>query len=494
MSPPRLPESSESTPLPSPSDQADLALTDLREKLSQKPDSAPKKSLASLLGATALLGLTGLGIFQGAAPAQATPAPLETEMVSESQLDLTSNPGVLAQVETSPQMVVAGRQGRLLGPGKILKFDQFPGMHREHLQETIPGAPNFRQVEGTNVYGVAQPTIDGLRSVLDRTGAKEKTVVWTNMREEPVLYINGRSYSLREEAHPFENSADFTGVNETQIEQTEMQLKAEVLAEARANGGRMLLHTENADGVTSEWVDIGPGSVKTPREVYQQLQGEGYKVDFARVPVTDEKAPENGDLQAIVDRVTSAEDGAALIFNCHAGRGRTTTAMVAAQLLQRAQNPESVPFQRLEAVRRDIREQGHYDQGNYRLIISLIQHLDSGVSAKTETDEILDMTQHIQNLRRDINRYRDKSLQADNEASASRAEARGLDYLERYHKLITFNEYVKEQTPKGFEVTFQQWLDARPELTKMLETIQLSQNDTIPQPAGMTGEAQAQYA
>ena len=314
------------------------------------------------------------------------------------------------------------------------------------------------------------------------------------MREEPVLYINGRSYSLREEAHPFENSADFTGVNETQIEQTEMQLKAEVLAEARANGGRMLLHTENADGVTSEWVDIGPGSVKTPREVYQQLQGEGYKVDFARVPVTDEKAPENGDLQAIVDRVTSAEDGAALIFNCHAGRGRTTTAMVAAQLLQRAQNPESVPFQRLEAVRRDIREQGHYDQGNYRLIISLIQHLDSGVSAKTETDEILDMTQHIQNLRRDINRYRDKSLQADNEASASRAEARGLDYLERYHKLITFNEYVKEQTPKGFEVTFQQWLDARPELTKMLETIQLSQNDTIPQPAGMTGEAQAQYA
>ena len=87
MSPPRLPESSESTPLPSPSDQADLALTDLREKLSQKPDSAPKKSLASLLGATALLGLTGLGIFQGAAPAQATPAPLETEMVSESQLE-----------------------------------------------------------------------------------------------------------------------------------------------------------------------------------------------------------------------------------------------------------------------------------------------------------------------------------------------------------------------------------------------------------------------
>ena len=86
-------------------DRADLALTDLREKLAQNPDHAPKKSLASLLGATALLGLTGLGIFQGAAPAQATPAPVEVEMVTESQVDLTSNPGVLAQVETSPQMV-----------------------------------------------------------------------------------------------------------------------------------------------------------------------------------------------------------------------------------------------------------------------------------------------------------------------------------------------------------------------------------------------------
>lgn len=431
-----------------------------------------------------MLGLTGLGIMQGVAPANATPLPQEAALVSESNVELeTSSPAVLAQVEATPQMVVAGRQGQLLGAGKILKFDQFPGMHRTHLNESITGAPNFRQVEGTNVYGVAQPTVEGIRGVLDRAGAKDKEVVWTNMREEPVVYINGRSFSLREEAHPFENSSDFKGVNGEQIERTEMQLKAEILAEARANGGRILLHGENSEGVNAEWVEVGPGSVQTTREVYQQLQGEGYKVDFARVPVTDEKAPEAGDLQAIVDRVSSAEDGAALIFNCHAGRGRTTTAMVAAQLLQRAENPDSIPFQRLEAVRNDIREQGHYDQGNYRLILSLIQNLDSGITAKSETDEILNLTEDIQNLRTDINRYRDKSLNADNPASADRAEAKGLDYLKRYHTLITFNQYVKDQAPKGFEQTFEQWLEARPELTDMLDSFHLSHNGAV-QPGG----------
>ena len=43
--------------------------------------------------------------------------------------------------------------------------------------------------------------------------------------------------------------------------------------------------------------------------------------------------------------------------------------------------------------------------------------------------------------------------------------------------------------------TFEQWMEARPELTKMLENIQLSQNNnTIHQPSGISGEAQAQYA
>jgi len=306
------------------------------------------------------------------------------------------------------------------------------------------------------------------------------------------VYINGRSYSLREEAHPFENSDDFEGAKSDSVARTEQQLKAEILAEAEANDGKVLLHDETPEGVVSQWVSVTPDSVQTTHEIYQQFQEEGYQVDFARVPVTDEKTPENSDLQSLVERVSGAEEGAALIFNCHAGRGRTTTAMVAAQLLQRAQNPEITnghAFHRLDSVRQDMREQGHYEQGNYRLILSLVQHLDNGLNTKSETDQVLDGTEHIQNLRTDINRYRERSLRADNPDSAKKAESKGLDYLHRYHTLITFNQYVKEQAPNDFELTFSEWLETKPELTEMLKSFELAMNQSL-QPGG----TEARYA
>lgn len=426
-----------------------------------------------MLGAAALLGLTGLGLLQGASQAQPPRLP-EVESVQETP---SVNPGteLLTQMDVTPEMHVAGRHGTLLGSGHILKFDQFPGMRNERLAEQMDGAPNFRQVEGTEVYGVAQPTVDGMRQVLDRVGAKDRTVNWTSMREEPVVYVNGRSFSLRELAHPFENAAQFEGNSGEQVERTEQQLKAEVLAEARANGGRLLVHDEGPDGMTSEWVTVTPETVKTTREVYQDLQAEGYKVDYARVPVSDEKSPETGDLQSLIARVNDVDQNTPQIFNCHAGRGRTTTAMVATQLIQQANNPQSAErFSRVPAVREDIREQGRYEAGNYRLILSLINRLSDGTNVKAETDAVLDRTEDMQNLRTDINRYRKKSLNSDDPSSAQRAESRGLDYLHRYHTLITFNQYVKEQAPEGFEVTFEEWLELRPELTEMLESFELA--------------------
>lgn len=471
---------SDSPAVSSAKDRADLALEKLKTEKPPAQVNPERKGLRAILGAAAMLGLTGLGLIQGASGASASPLPVEIEMVSEQQMERQS-PGVLAQMEVSPQMHVAGRQGRLLGPGKILKFDQFPGLHRAHLSETIPGAPNFRQVEGTDVFGVAQPTVDGIRQVLDRVDGKDNNVVWTNMREEPVVYINGRSFSLREEAHPFENSADFQGATAESVAQTEQQLKAEILAEARANGGRILLHGEDAEGMTADWVEVTPDSVQTTSEVYQSFQDEGYKLDFARVPVTDEKTPENQDLQAVVDRVRGSEDDSVYIFNCHAGRGRTTTAMVATQLLQRAQDPDlqTQRLVRVDSVRQDIREQGNYEQGNYRLILSLIDHLDSGITAKSETDQVLDQTEHLQNLRTDINKYRERSLSTEDPGAAERAEAKGMDYLHRYHTLVTFNQYVKDQAPQDFQLTFEQWLEERPEITTMLDSFELAMNTPV---------------
>lgn len=164
------------------------------------------------------------------------------------------------------------------------------------LTPLIDGAPNFRQVPGLPVYGIAIPTVTGLRLVLDKLGsakggcrangphrdrkraegrllasaaaaacrrtgrsrnkqalgagpdsfgptnrcpplaAGRRRVMWHNMREEPVIYINGRPYVVREADKPFAN-LEYTGIDRERVEQMEARLKQDVLQEV---GGRLL--------------------------------------------------------------------------------------------------------------------------------------------------------------------------------------------------------------------------------------------------------------
>ena len=64
------------------------------------------------------------------------------------------------------------------------------------------------QVSGFPVYGTAQPTGAALKAILEKLqGTKDKEaeadqaaahkIVWYNMRQEPVIYINGIPYAPR---------------------------------------------------------------------------------------------------------------------------------------------------------------------------------------------------------------------------------------------------------------------------------------------------------
>lgn len=81
----------------------------------------------------------------------------------------------------------------------VLKFDHFENIHR--LPKDLPayeGAPNFRQVPGYLVFGTGQPTKDGFKNALEHLFTTEaKQVLWTNMRQEPVVYLNGQSFTPR---------------------------------------------------------------------------------------------------------------------------------------------------------------------------------------------------------------------------------------------------------------------------------------------------------
>jgi hypothetical protein len=109
-------------------------------------------------------------------------------------------------------LVAALRNGEVLGSQTVLKSDHCPGCQNPGLPERVDGAPNFREVPGFPVYGVANPTIDGILSVIRRIGSSKggRPVFWHNMREEPVIYINGKPFVLREVERPYKNMLEYS--------------------------------------------------------------------------------------------------------------------------------------------------------------------------------------------------------------------------------------------------------------------------------------------
>jgi hypothetical protein len=90
------------------------------------------------------------------------------------------------------------------------------------------------------------PTKDGIKKVLAKMeagpGGKRK-VLWTCLREEPVLYVNKRPYVLRLFQDPLKN-LETTGIAKERVEGMENRMKSDVLEELKVYDGRLLLHDE----------------------------------------------------------------------------------------------------------------------------------------------------------------------------------------------------------------------------------------------------------
>jgi hypothetical protein len=104
---------------------------------------------------------------------------------------------IVAHLHRSGAAVVKTRTGSVLSRGCILKTDNFPSGRALDLDLSVQGAPNFRAPRSCqgdhalNVYGVAQPRMQGLKAILSilrcRPGMQHPTrVVWFSTREEPV--------------------------------------------------------------------------------------------------------------------------------------------------------------------------------------------------------------------------------------------------------------------------------------------------------------------
>ena len=296
--------------------------------------------------------------------------------------------------EEEAEEVLAHRGGSVLGAHTILKQDHFPGCHSDRLPAHIPGAPNFRGVPGdiTRVYGGAIATAEGVRKVLEEVGAgpdagaaSRSSAVWHMMREEPVVFICGHPYVLREEGRPFKNLLEYRGIDSDRLDQMEQRLKNDVVEEAAKEGGRILVTLETSTtgfgvygnnnnnnnndnnstvnnnnpnpnvavggavpkfghSLRQEYIPVsGAAEVCTPAQVFHALQQEGYRVTFIRVPLTDGTCPRPADFDAFYSAAAASNPSDALIYTCQLGGGRTTMGMAIGTLLRMHLNGVALP-------------------------------------------------------------------------------------------------------------------------------------------------------
>ena len=121
------------------------------------------------------------------------------------------------------------------------------------------------------------------------------------------------------------------------------------------------------------------------------------------------QAPKERDCDVLVASCAAAGEGTALLFNCQMGRGRTTTAMVVASLLQLRLSPPPAPLppaaRSAAALEAPAADQALL-RGEYAVVRSLLRVLDAGMPAKARVDEVIDRCAHMQNLREAILTYR----------------------------------------------------------------------------------------
>lgn len=119
------------------------------------------------------------------------------------------------------------------------------------------------------------------------------------MREEPVIYVAGRPHVLRLVNKPLENlecvsprlgsgilltgHCRATGVTTAVVESMEQSFKKDVIRELTQGNGRILLHdeVEERPGVFTIipiWEVVSEDQIMTPRDVYNLMINEGYKV------------------------------------------------------------------------------------------------------------------------------------------------------------------------------------------------------------------------
>merc|ERR1712141_480969 len=330
----------------------------------------------------------------------------------------------------------------------------------QKLPDKVDGVPNFRRVPGYKVYCCGQPTIEGFTNALNKACGeiypKTNKIIWLNMRQEPIVYVNGNPVCARP-PNKIGEYAELGDVTRGSVKKDEEEFIR--VLEGRAKGAEGKIKVIDVNKKESE---IEVKDLITLSSVIEKLKEKYPGLVHNRVPVCNSAAPLEPDFDTICNALCGTNVNAPVIVNCQVGLSRSTTGCAAACLFREFQLSasyqglvETVPGVNLELLRMDKHgmdpEKDTLFRGEFEVVKELVGAFDDGPASKAECDKVIDKNgpppkgTGIKQLRENIAESK-LSYEIMDDAAQAFLKTKIMDNIQKYVYMICFTGYMREQS------------------------------------------------
>jgi len=330
----------------------------------------------------------------------------------------------------------------------------------QKLKDKIDGAPNFRRVPGYKVYCCGQPTKDGFDKAIEKVCEKypkDGPIVWINMRQEPIVYVNGNPVCARP-PNKIGEYAELGGVTRASVKADEEEFLKVLESRASAAEGKI-----KVVDVTKKESEIEVKELITLSKVMESLKEKYPGLTHNRIPVCNSAAPLEPDFDTLCNALLGTNVNTPVIVNCQVGLSRSTTGCVCACLFREFQLSasyeglvETVPGVNLEVLRMDNyeidKDKDTLFRGEFEVVKELMAALGAdGVACKREADKVIDKNgpapkgTGIKQLRENIAESK-LSYEIMDDAAQAFLKTKIMDNIQKYFYLICFTGYLREMS------------------------------------------------
>merc|ERR1712128_295848 len=329
----------------------------------------------------------------------------------------------------------------------------------QKLADPVPGCPNFRRVPGYKVYCCGQPTKAGFEAVLEKvTGSvypKDGKIIWINLRQEPIVYVNGEPICARP-PNKIGEYAELGNVTRDSIKEDEVEFEKIAAKRIEENGGKL----KYVD-ISKVEKEVEVKEITTLSTVIDGLKEKFPGLYHMRIPVCNSASPLESDFDILVSTLIGSAINTPIIVSDQVGLSRATTGCVAACIFKEFQISasfqglvETVPGVNLDLLKMDRYKMDMSKdplfRGEFEVIKDLVKALPDGEAAKRECDKVIDKNgtpktggTGIKQLRENIAESK-LSYEIMDDAAQAFLKTKIMDNIQKYFYIIAFAGYMRE--------------------------------------------------